>query len=1409
MRNLVVVDHRRQVVPAVPSDALLCVDPLSLAPHMATTEGVRSLDQASSSWPAVTWGQHGIKTVRVVSAECVAAAAALCVVTAEGQVVTVAEDGQVEVAGEVAEGIAAAQWSPDQELLALVTPSGLVLLMTASLDPIAETRLGDGAGQEMVALGWGKKETQFHGSEGKAAARVPKSATRPVPDWDDRLPRVTWRGDGELFAVSHLPVASRVRKIVILNRECVIQSVSEDLDALESPLAWKPSGSIIASTQTTATKHEVAFVEKNGLKHGGFVLPFAPGCMEVVELSWSPDSSVLAVWVRPLVDEEVEEVVQLWTCGNYHWYLKREVRFGGRGLGRGGGGGGGQGEEDAKEGKKEDRREEENKENIRGNKTKNKEKQEKQDDIKEKEEIEEKQHQNIISIKWTEEATPPLHTLHILTTTHHHRLTLLHTTHHSQGHSPQDTASVAVVDGQRVLVTPFRQTTIPPPMSAYEVEFPGTVNSVAFCLSDSSADVDVDDSGYLEGCEDVGVGCNSLCVQHGLDKITFLAAAASEDVVEGHGCSVRVTGAAGDGFRVSVRPLGVYGQCEVQWPASVAPRPASARELYHWAWPRKDLLVAVFASDGVCHLVFVEVQETAQAVAKDVVALEDFVVAMATSPTVAALQLASGSLVKLDLATHSLEPWVVDGTEVQLPATLQKLCLCPMEGVASLTPLGLTPRGRLYLGHRQVLANCTSVLLHTHHLLATTSAHTLLAVPLTPQALAGLEEASVGAGVRRVERGARLVCSVAHDTRVVMQMPRGNLEVVSPRPLALHALGRLVAARQYGAALALALRHRVDTNLLYDHQPAHFLAAADHFVRDVADPQRLDVFLAALTEADCTATTYAFHYPSRPAATAGAAAPGKVAAVCEAVRAAMVAVDEGRLLLPILTSLVRSGRMEDALARLGDMRRRAEAGQAFPVGPEEGLRHLLYLADTEELYRVALGTYDLSLALMVAQRSTRDPKEYLPQLNGLAALPEALRRFRIDATLRRFTTALRGVDDAAPHRDEALALVDARGLHALALQLLPAGSQVKAAVCERYGRRLLADNRPAEAAIMLGRAGLHQAALEAYRSAGNWQMSLVMAARLGMAKERVGELCRDLAGELRGQGRHTEAARLYEHHLADEEEAVACLAAAGEWQDALRLTHQYGRPDLLQTHVQPGARQQAAATLADTRDTAAAITRQAARLAAVRAARQRQHAASLALAAEDAPLDSDLYSDTSTVAGLDQSRRTASTTTASTAASSRSHRSSKSRRKLERKKYSTKEGSPQEDLGLVAALHEIYSSLGRRAEATSALCAALVILGHDTEAAELQHAFSDLLQLAEARKAEIWPAAAPQDQEFGPQMTTQGAVDQVMAGAGAGQAEGSWVALRMAQLEPHLRFPPPPVRDAWRLGLLAWQDKGD
>ncbi len=83
--------------------------------------------------------------------------------------------------------------------------------------------------------------------------------------------------------------------------------------------------------------------------------------------------------------------------------------------------------------------------------------------------------------------------------------------------------------------------------------------------------------------------------------------------------------------------------------------------------------------------------------------------------------------------------------------------------------------------------------------------------------------------------------------------------------------------------------------------------------------------------------------------------------------------------------------------------------------------------------------------------------------------------------------------------------------------------------------------------------------------------------------------------------------------------------------------------------------------------------------------------------------DADLFSDTTSVmASLSGVPRSAAKSHAASlatrASSSNRSKSSKNRRKHEKKKYSTKEGSVFEDLGLIAALHDlvtvIYKSTG-------------------------------------------------------------------------------------------------------------------
>jgi elongator complex protein 1 len=55
-----------------------------------------------------------------------------------------------------------------------------------------------------------------------------------------------------------------------------------------------------------------------------------------------------------------------------------------------------------------------------------------------------------------------------------------------------------------------------------------------------------------------------------------------------------------------------------------------------------------------------------------------------------------------------------------------------------------------------------------------------------------------------------------------------------------------VSRNQYGAAFALMKKHKIDLNLLYDHNPQMFLQNIENFVKQVNDVDDLNLFISSL-----------------------------------------------------------------------------------------------------------------------------------------------------------------------------------------------------------------------------------------------------------------------------------------------------------------------------------------------------------------------------------------------------------------------------------------------------------------------------------------------------------------------------------------------------------------------------------
>ncbi|XP_073676235.1 elongator complex protein 1 [Garra rufa] len=1187
----------------------------------------------------------------------------VCVATASGDVILYnLNTSQLECVGSVESGLTGMTWSPDQELVTLTTGQETIIMMTKDFEPITEIAINqDDFGEDkFITVGWGKKETQFHGSEGKQAAQRKAAEVQPALPWDDRKPRITWRGDGQFFAVSAVCSQTGARKVRIWNRECVLQATSEVVNGLEQPLCWKPSGSLIASTQRHPNKHSVVFLEKNGLLHGDFTLPFGKEQVKVKELLWNSDSTVLAVWMedlKPGENDHPNTYIQLWTVGNYHWYLKQSLHFGNEPL------------------------------------------------------------RAPACVCWDPEK--PLR-LHFLT-----RGWASYTydwgwsTQRSHGTDCHDNANVAVIDGDKILVTTFRQCVIPPPMCAFELQLPVPVNLVTF---------------------------------HSQAQRTNELAALTANghiYIYGQGGGVENGGVPGvPGFKVILAPLVLRKTYRI---AMDQEEPLTLRLLL---WLSDDLFLAVAHGRRLTRLLKLTPSDSQDP--KDTleirsdVAVDGCVISLCHSLKngTVALQLDDGQIrkVHIDSSELSLTEWKDStGNTISFPRPCVQTALCTLSGEEHL--IGLTERSHLYIGDSLVASNISSFVVYDDFLLLTTHSHMCHCLNLSTLSIKGLQSALSSEAnqndetVRKVERGSRIVSVVPQDTRLILQMPRGNLETIHHRALVLAQLRKWLDSLRFKDAFECMRKLRINLNLIYDHNPTVFLDNIEMFLKQIDSISYINLFLTELKEEDTTTTMYPC--PSHSASSSSGKKEGKkVDIICDALRSTMESLDLQKYCLCILTSHVKktTPELEIALQKVHELRVNPPSGSNC-VSAEEALKYLLFLVNVNELYEHSLGTYDFDLVLMVAEKSQKDPKEYLPFLNMLKTLELNYQRYTIDKHLKRYRKALHHLSKCGEeHFAELLNLVKDQRLYSDALELYPSDSDQYKTLSVAYAEHLVEQQQAEQAGLLLWRCAENVRALQAFVSCTSWRNALAVATHIPLPPEQLALLARDLAEKLLEARRHTEAALCLEQYAKDCEEAISALIQGAAWEEALRLIYLYNRQDIIETDLKSALLDAHSNHTSFLETQKALFIRHKNRLAVVRELKAK---ARLELFDEEGPdcADAELYSEASSV--LTGSHLGSKYSRSNSRISSRS---SKNRRKAEGKKYSLKEGSPFEDIALMNALFQIITVVDKMREELHSLLKALVLFQFDGPASNLQRDYGELLQLMETALPEIWTENLQQGQ---------------------------------------------------------------
>lgn len=247
----------------------------------------------------------------------------------------------------------------------------------------------------------------------------------------------------------------------------------------------------------------------------------------------------------------------------------------------------------------------------------------------------------------------------------------------------------------------------------------------------------------------------------------------------------------------------------------------------------------------------------------------------------------------------------------------------------------------------------------------------------------------------------------------------------------------------------------------------------------------------------------------------------------------------------------------------------AQLRDTQPQFVERAVEHICFLADVNKLYDHALGLYNLDVALLVAQQSQKDPREYLPYVQGLGEMSQLRRQFTIDHDLKKNSKALTHLF-ALEEFDELKTYMSKHELHSEAIHLYRYQSQRLMELMRICADFLSSRNRFKEAGIAYEYLTDYTAACDAYQAANMWRECLSSATLIPMGEDEITSTAESLADGLVEAKDYYPAAIIRLDYLNDVEGAVRTYCKGYYFAEAIRILGMQRRRELLESVVDPG-----------------------------------------------------------------------------------------------------------------------------------------------------------------------------------------------------------------------------------------------
>lgn len=676
---------------------------------------------------------------------------------------------------------------------------------------------------------------------------------------------------------------------------------------------------------------------------------------------------------------------------------------------------------------------------------------------------------------------------------------------------------------------------------------------------------------------------------------------------------------------------------------------------------------------------------------------------------------------------------------------------------------GLSSGGKLFCGEVQLTTGVTSFKV-TENLLAFTNAHAqLFFIHLSAATSAvGFDfiqtaDSSSDERVRQIERGSILVSCIPSKYSVVLQAPRGNLETICPRIMVLSGVRQFISKLEYLKAFVACRTHRIDLDILYDFDKEAFEKNAELFVQQINRIDYLDLFVSCLHQEDVSRTKYrdtllaegvtvaapkmealslkenqSLHSKKMIINKEVSVVSSKINKVCEIILNVLQKppFDETFLQNRVTAFACQSppnlkGALE-LISSLGENERQ-----------DSMITHLCFLLDVNKLYNHALELYDIKMALNIAQKSQKDPKEYLPFLQNLHVQEPLQKQFLVDDYLKHNDKALQWLADMGNTASERFyKYVVEHSLYKNALAICKYDEEKTNQVYGLYADFLYDEKNFAEAGLIYESLGIHESALDSFISCKRWKEAISIVTGL-QDQELILNTAQTLASTLKDAHQYVDAAEVTIKILKNVEEAVLLYCKGFKFDSAILLANEQNQPQLLELVVDAQLGEGFGTIAELLADCSSQSLSQLKRLRELREKKESDPYAFYGTLQDD--LDTP---DNVSVAASETSTTPSFFTkytgkTAGTAKTGASRKTSKNRKREERKRAKGRKGTVYEEEYLIKSIGRLIERLDQTEDDAVSLIEGLIRRRKLHQAYQLQQSWTTLVQFLKDNIVEI------------------------------------------------------------------------